>query len=260
MCNLFNITWIDLKGFWSIWMFALLVVSGLFCTSMCMYVADEASPMRDVMVIMLGGNGEGHPYSFLTVIVSLIPLSILLLWRGGYLEAELHQRCYYSILRTGNMSVWTLAKMINCLVISLLYVLMLLFLICLLAPVKPFSENQSLFLFSEMSFLISTPPLCFMLFSIIQATTILLIQLFTMLAFVNSRFSASFILLYTLCCFALPQWMAYLPVGSTLLAQGLARGQTYFQLFVISLVYILLLAIGIVIVCRKKIFLSKTAL
>lgn len=104
MCNLFNITWIDLKGFWSIWMFALLVVSGLFCTSMCRYVADEASPMRDVMVIMLGGNGEGHPYSFLTVIVSLIPLSILLLWRGGYLEAELHQRCYYSILRTGNMS------------------------------------------------------------------------------------------------------------------------------------------------------------
>ena len=62
MCNLFNITWIDLKGFWSIWMFALLVVSGLFCTSMCMYVADEASPMRDVMVIMLGGNGEGHPF------------------------------------------------------------------------------------------------------------------------------------------------------------------------------------------------------
>ena len=146
MCNLFNITWIDLKGFWSIWMFALLVVSGLFCTSMCMYVADEASPMRDVMVIMLGGNGEGHPYSFLTVIVSLIPLSILLLWRGGYLEAELHQRCYYSILRTGNMSVWTLAKMINCLVISLLYVLMLLFLICLLAPVKPFSEKPIPFL------------------------------------------------------------------------------------------------------------------
>ena len=261
MRNIFRFVWIDLKSFWSTWLFALLIAASVFCVSMCAYITGEAGGlMKDILIIMMGGNGTTHPYSFLAVIVSLIPLSMILLWYGGYLETELRKRCYFSILRTGNIVVWAISKIVNCIIISILYALILSVIIWLLTGMKPCGESESLFLYSELHYLTSTHMIYFLLFFIVRITTILLIQLFTMLTFANSKLSASSALLYTFCCLAMPRWMIYLPVGSTMLVQGLASGGAYLHLFVASSIYILFFAVAILLVSRKKTFLSKISL
>ena len=261
MRSILRIVWIDLKSFWSTWLFALLLAVSLLCVSMCTYITGEASGItKDILIIVMGGNGVNHPYSFLAVIASLLPLSVILLWCGGYLEIELHKRCYLSLLRTGNIVVWAISKIINCLLISILYTLVLSVLIWLSKGIKPCGERESLFLYSELHYLTSTPAIYILLFFIARIATILLIQLFTMLTFANSKISAASVLLYTFCCLAMPRWTIYLPVGSTMLVQESAFGSAYIHMFVASSIYILFFAAAILLVSRRKTFLSKISL